>query len=619
MKDEIQGYIDDLHGFFRDYRGVEKPNACNPEGIPYHAFEEGYHWQIGEHSTTSECVTLLCRALAEAGYLDYAKQIADYIIEKLDYDNISTIHWLVNLVDNGVEMETDVCGNYDDSIFSFVNSKCLIPAGFPYFGERIIPEIDFRYYGVRGVFSLDAIFPYRDFWIEKRSGVEYSVKDYRKIFYNLIAESGERLLFEDLAIIQSECVGTEVELEDSSINEDLQVYYGYRNGKILNKDELYRTYPLNTPCIVPFWRIVLEDLSPLITEGGSYINSEQGEFQISTATDGILWAIPAFRILSQKTGDSKYSDYADELLQEMLDNSNVVTDGISLFSASDRAASLNSVFIYEEDPARQAELNQENDIDADFVRFDYKAGNGVVKFGVGESFNWLTGQLICDVKGNASGALRNVVLSDGETDYISAFIDDFNHKQTLVFTRGNFGAINNTFLDHNRIPYLSPYNVNFGTFGTTSFKRGVSSISLIDSHTPVGDSEGLNYPFVYKFNYACTSDRTIKYDSYGDPIGWNYNTGGCIFGTGHIEGVETAQGSVLTLIMAANPKRSNLRYKVIGADNKSHEGKFLLEVTEFWKEFNLPLDSTYFTNGEILHPIKNIELIMQDDDYDYKG
>ena len=121
-KNQITQAINNCINYFKNNKGSSKPNACNPDGIPYHAYEGGYHWQIAPFSTTSECLTLLIRALLLCGDTVYAGQLADYVIAKLTHNNIDTVHWLVNLLDSCVEMESIMCGGFDNSVFTFSES-----------------------------------------------------------------------------------------------------------------------------------------------------------------------------------------------------------------------------------------------------------------------------------------------------------------------------------------------------------------------------------------------------------------------------------------------------------------------------------------------------------------
>ena len=596
---ELLEHIEDLYNYFQDNKGDTKPNACNSDGIPYHSYDAGYHWQIGEHSTTSECLTLLVRAMVEAGYLDYAKQLADYVIANLNFDNIKCVHWLVNLVNHGVEMEEVYCGNYDGAVFTFTNGVAIIPAGNPWNGEKIVPYIDNRYNGIRGVFSTDTGFKYKDYWVAPYSNnVEYEVDSYEVVQNTIVINSSnDELACNDRYSMNSKTTGAKVTLVDTGFNGNAQIYYGIRNEEYLNKDELYRSYPLNIACRQGYDVILWAANNPLIINGveDQLILGDADKFQLSCATDAIQWAGVAFDKLSEAIHDDYYSTIGQEYMDLLIQNSLVKTGDYTIFDATNRGLTYFSVYTYDETGTRNVSLQPVADT---WQRFKYGAGTKVVQWGIGSAFTWVNKDLNVKFRGDGSGALKYVSMTDAKgVDYYYPFLDKSTDEQILNIKRGNFSNREGIFYEHSRVPYATPY--------TSEWWSGTSRVSYVEYSPDWEDSQQLNYPLWTKWYYNIEPSTTGK--------SVIQSNGGALIGFYALGGIETQSDTVLRLIIAADVT-TNLFYKIKDANGVEFQGNKYIEADTNIEEIQFEFTEDYFTDANlIVHPMQNFELWMQSD------
>lgn len=576
--------ITECYNYFQNNKGNTKPNACNTDGIPYHSYDEGYHWQIHEASTTSECLTLMVRAMVEAyqatgntGMLNYAETLANYIIDNLTYDGIKCVHWLVNLIDNGVEMESVFCGNYDGAVFTFTNGVAIIPEGNPWYGEKVVPYVDSRYNGIRGVFSTTTGFKYKDYFVEPYSNkVEYEID-----YYETIPGTGTRIV-----------------LVNTGFNGNAQVYYGIRNGEILNKDELYRSYPLNTPSKQGYDVLSTSAHSSISINdaGDGLVLGDIYKYQISCATDAIQWAAVAFTRLSAVTGNTYYHNTGVEYMDLLKANSLVRTADYTVFDCTNRGLTYFSVYTYDESGTRNVSLLP---LGADWQRFKYNAGTGVVQWGIGSAFSWVGGNLIVKFRGDGSGALRYLAMTDANgVEYYYPFLDSTTEEITLEIPRSYFCNRENIFFDYARVPYATPY--------VAHWNAGDSSYRIAPYSSIWKDSQQLYYPYWVHWHLYCSTDvSSTKYST-------SYSYGGALIGFYRLGGVNTTKDTVFTIIAAAD-REVTVLYKFYDADGSVYEGskafKFTPEITEYKIQFN----SDYFDDIDtwpVDHPIENFEFYV---------
>jgi len=556
-KTQIIQSIENCINFLKNNSGNTKPNACNADGIPYHAYDENYHWKIAPLSTTSECLTLMIRALTLCGDIEYAEQLANYTLTKLTHANLETIHWLVNLVDSGVEMESVMCGAADNSVFSFTNGVGLIPAGTPFYGERTIPKYQSyatsRYNGIRGCFSGDAVFPWKDYWIENKTGLEYKVEDYRFAYDFLITNSGEYLTLESGEKLTSECIGTEITLIDKTVNASLQVFHAYRNGIILNKDELYRTYPMNEKCV----------------------RTPNTDFQLSCATDAIQWAIIALKDLYEKTGNIYYINKANSLRNKLIEDMTIKTKDYYLFDTLNRGLIWYAVGTYDETKSRNVQLFQQ---DKYHTRFSFTAGAGTISWSIGNAFVFSTETLELKARGDNSGSIRQVVLVSKGKEYRFPWVDNEINDRIVSCPKNQFSALDNVFFEGSRINYLEPYGASGGSY----------SIAKV-SHLPDSvDADGIKYPICHRYNFSGA---------------WN------VFGTSHIEGIASSADYPLRFTMAGS-KNIQVFIKIIDANNVARQTAGYIPIDNTLQTFEL--DWSNFP-GTVAHPVKNIEFVVNND------
>ncbi len=593
-QEELRTVMDKLYGYFTDNRGDTKPNAANSLGIPYHCYEAGYHWQTHECSTTTECITLMCRAMIEAGYINYGKQLADFFIHRLIYNDVPAPHWLINLIDNGVEMETAIMGNYSNAVFSFVNGVATIPAGSPWYGERVIPVVDDRYYGVRGCWTTDSEFPWEDYWVApvESASTEYEIDSYS------VSETG-----------------CEITLIDTSFTGNLQVYYGYRNQDILDRYDLYGTYPLNYRAV----RTSLQDTvnilinnsdgKLLIGDGNWIAHTTEFDYDLSCAVDGVLWGSVALRKLAAALAGNEvgiignagveillndtekliygneaatYSDKADELMAN-LDVDGVVKDAdYYIFDATSRGVSWYYLFTYDQYGGRNPLVSQQ---ESNWARFTFDAGTGVAQWGISNNFVWTSDDLVIKVRGTNSGQLRQIAINDDYKTYYYPWMDNSNEEKELRIARDMFSNRDPIWLEAGRLPYLIPYTV--GGYG------GSSSYAIVNYNDTHRDSEGLNYPIWYRWNYYVTGTGSFS-----------------IFGASHTADFVTTVENRLRITIAAD-KTVKVYYKCIDANGSTIQGKYYIEVSTDIKEFYINFDSNYFQSAPV-HPITHFELFVAD-------
>jgi hypothetical protein len=571
-QEELLQKIDDCYNYFQNNKGDTKPNACNAEGIPYHSYETGYHWQIHEASTTSECISLMCRAMVEAGYITYAKQLADYMIEKLTYDDIDTIHWLVNLIDNGAEMESVYCGNYDGAVFTFTNGVAIIPEGNPWYGEKVVPYIDSRYNGIRGVFSTTTGFKYKDYFVEPwENKVEYTIN-----YYETIPGTGTRIV-----------------LNNTSFNGQAQVYYGIRNGIILNKDELYRSYPLNTASKAGFDVLATSAHSPLSinTAEDGLVLGDIYKYQISCATDAVQWAAIAFDKLSIALSDEYYHNVGVIYMDLLKENSLVRTADYTIFDATNRGLTYFSVYTYDESGTRNITLLP---LGSNWQRMKYEAGSKVVQWGIGSAFSWIDNNLLIKFRGDGSGALRYIAMTDAlGTDYYYPFIDNTTAERTLTIKRGWFCNRDGIFFDYARVPYATPY--------VTHWNLGDSSYQIAPYTEAYKDSQDLYFPYWVHWHCYCSYEiSSSKFGTYG----------GSLIGFYRLGGVDTTSGTLFTVCAAASAETTIL-YKVHDHNGTVFNGKKAFKFDAAPNEYKFSFDDEYFENGNsIVHPIENFEFYV---------
>lgn len=533
--------INGVFNYFQNNKGSAKPNAANADGIPYHAKEAGYHWQIHENSTTSECVALLCRAMVEAGYLDYAKILADFIINNLTYDNLKTVHWLINLVDNGVEMETEVCGAYDSATFAFVNGIATIPAGAPYYGENVTPYTDSRYNGVRACYSTDAVFNFRDYFLEPESGTKYEVDSY-----------------------STSASGTTIVLKDTSFSGDLQVFYNYRNENMLDKNELYRSYPVNTACVV----------------------DGVNDYQISVATDGVQWAIVALKKLAVALGGSTYSDYADDLQNKLIQDSTISSKDLYLYDATNRSLYSYAVATYEETPNRNLALSN----DGEYTKFSYDAGANTVSWSIGTPQTWTTGNLEVSFRGDgnvdADGQenIKQIAIEVSSKTYYRSIFDNNATPETLrTFTsaKTDFCSIVNIIIEAGRGYHLTPYS--------SAWNGASGNFEEVEFSSAATDSQGVSYDAAHRFSFNVAGAGS-----------------GVSFGQGVPSGVVTEAGDNIKAIVSC-PQSINALWKIIDNTNTTYTSAVILASGV--SETVIDIDTVFV--GAV-HPIKNFEIVVQE-------
>ena len=451
---EIQAAIDACYNYFQNNQADSKPAACNLDGIPYHVYQDLWEWQISPSSTTSECVSLLCRAMVACGKTSYAETLADFMIDNLTHDGVETIHWLVNLYDSGVEMDSVFLGNYDNAVFTFTNGVATIPAGAPWHGDKVLDNYASNYKGVRGCFTTATEFPYPDYFIDpKTGGTEKTVASY--------------------AVDGSGCTIT---LDDTGFSGDLQVFYVYRNGTILNKYGLYRTYPVNTPAIV----------------------TPNTDYQLSCATDAILWAYDALKDLAMATGTSSYLTKAMALRDKLEADTTISGDDLVIFDAENRGLSWFSVGKYDEAGTRNINFTFP---DKSHTRFNYDADatNKAVSWNIGDGFTWTDGGMDLKIRGENNGKIGNFGIADNAyNEYVCGWLDNSTSDKTYSLTKESFISRSGMFYRPG-CSYGTPYVTTDASSPTQSYEDNFSS--YIDGY-------GSKHPVLHRFNIGPVGGAT---------------------------------------------------------------------------------------------------------------
>lgn len=531
--------------YFYNNKGNTKPNASNLDGIPYHVFENSWQWQISPTSTTSECLTLYLRALIACRQFDKAKDIADFILDFLLFDQVKVPHWLIDLTGD-TEMETVRLGNYDNSVFTFTNGIATIPPDIINNGHKISH--------VRGCFSLDAEFPYPDYYLGNTTGMEKPIDHY------IVNESG--------------CT---IYLADTSFNGNLQVFYAYFNGLILNQYDLYRTYPRNTRCIV----------------------NDEFDYQLSIATDGVQWAIIGLKELAYALQDNSYLQKATEMIQTLTSDMAVAQSFNRLFDATYRGLVWDSVGTYDESSIRFPFLDQ---VDKHHTRFHFGSDleKKAVSWAVGKPFNWNTNNsLDITVSGSEFYDLRQFVVKDQDKEYFYPWYDSFSGDKTYSVHKNDFVSLDNTILDCSRTPYLNPY--------TWHNEEGNCILTQTHYNPNWKDQDGLAYPLWFDLEYIFIGYYTQ-----------------IVFGCGLPQGINTNNDSIISLMLAGNPLLGcSLYFRIIDSEDNMFVNIPPIILNPTPNKFSFRLGDLYWVDMSgfpwimqppgvipIVHPIKNIELLI---------
>lgn len=537
--------INNCLGYFDNNKGNIKPNAANLDGIPYHVFENSWQWQISPTSTTSECLTLYLRALIACRQFDKAKDIADFILDFLLFDQVKVPHWLIDLTGD-TEMETVRIGNYDNSVFCFTNGIATIPPDIINNGHKVSH--------VRGCFSLDAEFPYPDYYLGNTTGIEKAIDHY--------------------AVNESGCT---INLADTSINGNLQVFYSYFNGLILNQYDLYRTYPRNTKCIV----------------------NDEFDYQLSIATDGVQWAIIGLKELAYALQDNSYTQKANEMIETLTSDMAVAQSFNRLFDATYRGLVWDSVGTYDESGIRFPFLDQ---VDKHHTRFHFGSDleKKAVSWAVGKPFNWNSNSsLDITVSGSEFFDLRQFILKSNNKEYFYPWYDNFSGNKTYLIHKNEFAVINTCYLDASRIPYLDAYAVCAETYG--EYEICECTLTIEDFNSTYRDSKGLYYPLWHRLEYLMSK------------LAWLF----AIIGAGAPGGVEsTSDNDIIRLILAGTPQNAYISFRVVDQIGYTFETPFQPSLNPQEYAFRLGdlRDRNWnyegFPNHFITHPIKNVEIMV---------
>lgn len=531
----VQAAITHCLAYFEKYKGNTKPNAANLDGIPYHVYEDSWQWQVSPTSTTSECLTLYLRALIACRQFDKAKDIADFILAFLLFDQVNIPHWLIDLTGN-TEMETVRLGNVNNAVFAFTNGIATIPADVINYGHKVSH--------IRGCFSLDAEFAYPDYYLGNTSGIEKAIGHYE------VNESG--------------CT---IYLSDTSYTGNLQVFYAYYNGLILDQYDLYRTYPRNTKCIV----------------------NDEFDYQLSIATDGVQWAIIGLKELAEVLEDPMYFTKANVMIETLSSDMAVAQPFNRLFDATYRGLVWDSVGTYDESGIRFPFLDQVNKHHTRF-HFGGDLEKKAVSWAVGKPFSWETNSLLeMTVSGSEFFALRQFILKANSKEYFYPWYDNFTGDKTYSIHKNEFAAIDTSIIDASRAPYLDVYAAS----GETS-KYILSKESY---NSTFKDSQGIYYPLWHKLSYAMYKI--------------NYNW--VVIGAGTPGGVETtSDNDVLKAILAGTTEPdAYYTFEVVDQNDFVFEKEIHLSPTP--QEFTIRLgdlrDPSWnyedFPNHFITHPIKS--------------
>lgn len=328
---------------------------------------------------------------------------------------------------NCVEMESVKIGSFDNAIFTVTNGVFLIPAGDTFKGDKVLPvrqEYGGQYSdptigarvnsGIRGVFSVDTKFAYKDYWINpKPGGTEYDIDSYT-----------------------TNVTGTTVTLKDRTVNGNVQCFYAYFNGVYLGDGDPYRSYPRNTKSII----------------------TPKADYQISCAIDADQWLVDAFSKLGVALNDSSYTTKANDLLAELLFLQTVDSEDRWLFDGRTRGFVWWSWSEYDESGARTISYEQ---IDKETIRVSV-TGDALKRawsWAIGTPFSWLTNTINLRIAGTNSGELRQLVVKDTNYEYIHTILDNFTSKTDFLAEKKNFTTIDNVLLEASRVPYVDPYSV----------------------------------------------------------------------------------------------------------------------------------------------------------------
>jgi hypothetical protein len=530
LEEEARQAIEKCFDYFNIYRGQTKPNAATSQGIPYHIYEDQWQWLISPTATTSECLTLFLRACVACKKYDYAQNIATFILNNLFYDTHNVPHWLIDLA-GGTEMESTKHGAFDNAIFTFTDGVTTIPATPQNMGDRITD--------IRGCFTTDTTFAYSDYYIKPRSGsTEKEINNY------IVSEAG--------------CLIT---LSDTTFNGDLQVYYAYHNGTVLDANDKYRSYPRPAMCI----------LAP-------------DNYQISVATDGGQWAARAFKEYGKAVNNISFITKGDDILEQLNNDMLVATDSKYLFNARNRGEVWFNVSTYDENSCRNSTFTM---TDKEHLRFSFDAdpAAGAVSWSIGKEFNWPSDKnMDIKVKGDGNNIIRQFVIRDSrDKEFYYSWLDDSTEDKTYSMSQNDFVALEHTFLDACRVPYNTPY--------ITKDPASIATYSLDNYNSSYEDSNGITYPLWHKFDYT-----------HSGAGGW------VIFGAGKPIGINSSPEGQLELVLAANSEK-NITVKII--DNND---------TEFTKtNVNIGLTPehiiiTWAEFGTVAHPVKDIQLVMPEND-----
>lgn len=542
----VQAAISNCLAYFENNKGNTKPNAANLDGIPYHVYEDSWQWQISPTSTTSECLTLYLRALIACRQFDKAKDIADFILAFLLFDQVKIPHWLIDLTGN-TEMETVRIGNYNESVFSFSNGVATIPADIINYSHKVSH--------IRGCFSLDAEFPYPDYYLGNTSGIEKAIDHYE------VSEAG--------------CT---IYLTDTSFTGNLQVFYAYYNGLILDQYDLYRTYPRNTKCIV----------------------NDEFDYQLSIATDGVQWGIIGLKELAEVLEDPTYLIKANLMLETLTTDMAVAQPFNRLFDATYRGLVWDSVGTYDESGIRFPFLDQ---VDKHHTRFHFGSDleKKAVSWAVGKPFSWETDSLLeITVSGSEFFDLRQFILRGNSKEYFYPWYDNFTGDKTYSIHKNEFAAIDTCYLDASRIPYLEAYAVCAEVYG--EFDVCECILTKMDYNSTYRDSQGLSYPLWNRLEYLMSK------------LSWLF----AIIGAGAPGGVEsTSDNDIIRAILAGTSQNAYISFRVIDQNDYTFETAFQPSLTPQEYAFRIGdmRDRNWnyedFPNHPITHPIKNVELFIQ--------
>ena len=406
---------------------------------------------------------------------------------------------------------------------------------------------------MRGCFSLDAKFNWKDYWIKNKTGIEYVVESYSQAYDSLTSNSGDYLILESGERLTTESLGTKVVLVDKSANSSLQVFYGYRNRQILNKDDLYRSYPLNTKCVI----------------------TPNTDFQLSVATDAVQWAISALNELAVITGNSSYANKATALRNRLITDMTIKTKDYFVFDTLNRGLAWFGVDTYDESGSRNIQLFQQ---DKYHTRFSFNGGSGACSWSIGNIFTFATDVLEIKARGDNSGSIRQVVMTAKGKDYYFPWVDNVSGDRVLSCAKNNFTAIDNLFWEAARIPYLDPYGASGGSYS-------ISKISYLPDSV---DADGIKYPICHKYDFSGS---------------WN------VFGCSHIAGINSSAAYPLRINIAGS-KSIQVFVKVIDANDVAHQTSGYIPVNTTLQ--TIDLDWNNFP-GTVIHPIKNVEFVINND------